>query len=100
GYFHTLSNNLIQPLALSPIAGLKESYVNGAEIKSSGFELDFTFALVEKEHVGLTIGGNIATNKNVVQSLGGAEERVTELPNGSALISKVGSVPYAFYGYI
>lgn len=100
GYFHTLSNNLIQPLALSPIAGLKESYVNGAEIKSSGFELDFTFALVEKQHVGLTIGGNIATNKNVVQSLGGAEERVTELPNGSALISKVGSVPYAFYGYI
>jgi len=100
GYYNTLSKNLIQSISLSPIAGLEEAFFNGAAIKSSGFELDLVFAVVEKRNFGLTVGANISTNKNVVESLGGPQERIMEFADGSALISRVGETPYAFYGYI
>jgi TonB-linked SusC/RagA family outer membrane protein len=99
GYYNTISKNLVYPSYLSSVSGTDRVYLNGAEIKNYGFEVDLSATIIEKRNLELNIGGTLATNKNVLKKMGNSGDRIQELSDGSALISRVGSSPYSYYGY-
>jgi len=71
-YDNTTKDLLIQ----FPTAGTGYSfqYRNLGSVNNRGFEASVNFVLFEKKNFGLTLGGNISLNKNVVTSLGGLDE--------------------------
>ena len=71
-YHNTTNDLLIQfPVAGS---GYDYQYRNLGSVQNRGFEASVNFVVLEKKNVGLTIGGNISLNENMVTSLGGLEK--------------------------
>ncbi len=74
-------------------------YDNVGEMRTRGAEVNLIANLIQTDHLGWTIGVNIATAKPEVISLGGPSESIVTFSDGTKLISKVGEMPYSFYGY-
>ena len=71
-YHNTTNDLLIQfPVAGS---GYDYQYRNLGSVQNRGFEASVNFVVLEKMNVGLTIGGNISLNENMVTSLGGLDK--------------------------
>ena len=71
-YHNTTNDLLIQfPVAGS---GYDYQYRNLGSVQNRGFEASVNFVVLEKKNVGLTIGGNISLNENMVTSLGGLDK--------------------------
>ncbi|MBQ3613828.1 MAG: TonB-dependent receptor [Bacteroidales bacterium] len=71
-YHNTTNDLLIQfPVAGS---GYDYQYRNLGSVQNRGFEASVNFVLFEKKNFGLTLGGNISLNENMVTSLGGLEK--------------------------
>ena len=71
-YHNTTNDLLIQfPVAGS---GYDYQYRNLGSVQNRGFEASVNFVVLEKKNVGLTIGGNISLNENMVTNLGGLDK--------------------------
>ena len=71
-YHNTTNDLLIQfPVAGS---GYDYQYRNLGSVQNRGVEASVNFVVLEKKNVGLTIGGNISLNENMVTNLGGLDK--------------------------
>lgn len=99
GYFNSKSNDVLVAGNKASILGTSEYYSNEGKIKSSGVELSLAVTPVIAGDFRWTIGGNLATVKNKVESLGAVNEISYTLSDEATIISRVGEKPYSFYGY-
>ena len=99
GYYEILTSDVIMPSKTKPEFGIEEIIYNQAEISNKGLEFSLMADVISNKDFGVTVGGNICMNKNVLESLGGEDEIIRELGDGSAVISRVGESVYSFYGY-
>lgn len=102
-YWNTTNDLLIQ----YPVAGTGYDYQyrNMGNTRNLGAELSVTGIIVDKKNFGLTIGANISTNKNKVESLGDMTE-IQNISTGWAsteidqdFIIKAGEPIGQIYGY-
>lgn len=74
-------------------------YGNAGKIRNRGFEISFQASAVRTSGFEWVVGGNIASYRSELLSLGGESQRIQAMADGSALISRVGDAPYQFYGH-
>ncbi len=84
---------------ISPVFGTGTLLDNRAEIRNTGVEAAIQGYLISTPQFSFVLGGNIALNKNKVTSLGGESERILELEDGAAMVTREGEPVYSFYGY-
>ena len=102
-YHNTTRDLLIQfPTAGS---GYEFQYRNMGSVRNRGLEFSFNAVLVEKENFGLTLGGNISVNENMVMSLGNldrieSETRWASSEVGTDYVVTVGEPLGNIYGYV
>lgn len=97
-YFHERTKKMLIGREMPSAYGFRQMYDNSGEMKTEGIEGSLNVMVVQRGDFQWNIGGNIATYKNTVTSLGGLESVITLFSDGSQLITKVGEVPYSFYG--
>ena len=101
-YHNTTNDLLIQfPVAGS---GYDYQYRNLGSVQNRGFEASVNFVIFEKKNFGLTLGGNISLNENMVTNLGGLEkiEATSEWASteiGPDYVVTVGKPLGNMYGY-
>jgi TonB-linked SusC/RagA family outer membrane protein len=99
-YYDALSKDVIMSVPISSVFGINHIFDNAAEIRNKGFELGLQAEVLKSKDFEFILGGTMAMNKNKLEKLGGQSQQITELGDGSAIISKVGESVYNFYGYI
>lgn len=99
-YYQELTKDMVINKKMAPAYGFKTMYDNAGELKTDGFEASFSVNLLAKHDWNWVIGGNIATYKSEIKSLGGAKVRDVEIADGVLLRSKVGEAPNVFCGYV
>ena len=98
-YYNALSKHIIMSIPISSVFGINNIFDNAAEIRNQGLEFGLQASLIQTKNFDVMVGGNIAFNKNKLESLGGQTAQITNLADGSAVISQVGKSVYNFYGY-
>ncbi len=98
GYFNTLATDVLISGNRLPVLGSSAYYSNEAELETSGIEVSVAFSPIYNKHFRWTIGGNLTTLSNKVNSLGSLPQIVTTLTDDAQVITKVGENPYTFYG--
>jgi TonB-linked SusC/RagA family outer membrane protein len=98
-YYNGTASDVIMPVPQSSVYGTAGYYENCGVINNSGVEVSVQASVVRERGIEWIVGGNIAANKAVIKSLGGADQIITEYADGAQLVSKVGEAPYQFYGY-
>lgn len=96
--FQERTKDMLNQKSLASAYGFGFVYDNAGEIKTNGLEISAQTQLLNLNGFEWVVGGNIATYKSEVVSLGGVNENVTEYSDGTTLINRVGESPYAFYG--
>ncbi len=97
--YNTLTTDVIMPREISPVFGIDHMYVNSGEISNKGVELGLQLGLIDTRNFGFTVGGTLNKYKSRIESLGGPQERIIELGDGTTIITREGEVPYSFYGF-
>jgi TonB-linked SusC/RagA family outer membrane protein len=97
-YYHMLASDVLISGSRSAVLGSSDYYSNEAELQSSGLELSVAVSPVYTKDLRWTIGGNITTLKNKVNSLGTLNEIVSTLTDDAQVITRVDQNPYSFYG--
>ncbi len=97
--YHSTTRNVILDKTISPVFGFSTMYDNMAKIQNSGLEFGIQGYLYRNKDWKWLAGGTIAHNKNEIKDLGGESEKIIEMSDGSALISRKGESAYSFYGY-
>ena len=97
-YYNTRATNVLIAGERSAVLGSSSYYNNEAEIEAKGMELSLAFSPVYTKDVRWTVGGNLATLSNKVNSLGSLNEMVYTLDDNAQIITRTGGDPYAFYG--
>ncbi len=97
--YRSLNHNLIMPVSVSAAYGADYLYKNAASAINTGYELGVNYAAIVKGDFKWNIGASVAGNKCEISSLGGQNNMVFEMSDGSALISENGKPLYSFYGY-
>lgn len=98
GYYNTKATDVLISGNRSPILGSSAYYSNEAEMESKGLEISLMLTPVVTRDFTWTIGGNLTTLSNKVNSLGSLSEIVSTLSDNAQMITRVGGDPYAFYG--
>ena len=98
GYYNTLATDVVISGNRSPILGSSAYYSNEAELQSSGIEVSLAVSPIYTKDLKWTIGGNLTTLSNKVNSLGSLSEIVSILPDDAQIITRVDENPYSFYG--
>jgi outer membrane receptor protein involved in Fe transport len=98
-FYNTINHNLIMPIAVSSAFGVNYLYDNVAETQNYGVEAGIQLALIESKNLKWYVGATVTANKDRVLSLGGQDELILEMEDGSAIRTKVNESVYAFYGY-
>ncbi len=75
-YYIKTTKDLLQYAAIGPSNGFETISSNRGEIQNSGLEFLINGVLIDKGDLGLNIGGNIAFNRNKIQSLGIPESNI------------------------
>lgn len=96
--FQERTKNMLNQKELASAYGFGFVYDNAGEIKTNGLEVSAQAQLVNRGGFEWVVGGNIATLKSEVVSLGGVNEKVIEFADGTTLVNRVGETPYSFYG--
>lgn len=99
GYYNIDARNVLMAGVRSSVLGTSAYYNNDARIASKGFEASFSLVPVATKDFRWMLGANISTVDNKVKSLGSLSQIVTDLGDGAQMITRVGSDPFAFYGY-
>lgn len=68
-YYSRESKNLLLDVPLSFTTGFNQQTRNIGRMSNKGFEAELSYAIVRSEGFNLTLGGNIAVNKNEVLEL-------------------------------
>ena len=98
-YYIGKVNNMILPKKVSSAFGNDYFYDNLATVQNSGFEAGLQVFLLQNHNLTWQIGATIAANKNKVIDLGGQENIIAELQDGSAIITQKDFSVYSYYGY-
>ena len=98
-FYQERTKDMLLAKEAASVYGKAFMYDNAGEIKSQGIEANLSVNLFNKGAFRWTVGGNIATYRSEVVSLGGAQQQYTYFTDGARLISKVGKAPNLFYGY-
>lgn len=98
-YYTGKTSDVIMLRNIAPVNGYNTMYDNMGELENKGFEVGFQIAPVYTKDLKWYIGATLAHNKNTLTSLDGNASIVTEMSDGSAIISEVGQPLYSFYGY-
>ncbi|MEP3575543.1 MAG: TonB-dependent receptor [Cyclobacteriaceae bacterium] len=64
------TKDLLQQLEIGPSNGFTTMPVNLGEISNKGLELSLSYITFDKDDINITIGGNIAFNRNRIEKLG------------------------------
>ena len=70
------TDDLLLNQPLGPSSGFTSLLVNRGSISNKGVELTLSGTLINKNDFSIDLGGNIAFNKNEIQSLGGSSEDI------------------------
>jgi TonB-linked SusC/RagA family outer membrane protein len=97
--YSATTSNVILNKFISPVFGFNTIYDNASKIKNTGVELGAQAYLFRNRDWKWLVGGTFTTNKNELANLGDGDERIFELADGSALLSRKGEAVYSFYGY-
>ncbi len=97
-YYNMRATDVLISGERSAILGSSPYYSNEAELLSKGMELSLAVSPVYTRDFRWTLGGNLTTLSNEVQSLGSLTEIVTTLDDDAQVITRQGENPYAFYG--
>ncbi len=97
--YNTRNSDLIMPVSISSAFGVNYLYSNVAITNNSGIEAAVRAALIRTKDFNWYVGASISANNDRVISLGGQDEMILEMEDGSAIRTKVGESVYAFYGY-
>ncbi len=98
GYYNMRSTDVLISGSRSAVLGSSPYYSNEAELQSKGMELTIAATPVITNDFSWTLGGNLTTLSNTVQSLGSLTEIVSSLDDDAQIITRQGEAPYAFYG--
>lgn len=98
-YYTGKTSDVIMLRNIASVFGTSSMYDNIGTLKNQGVELSFQFAPVYAKNLKWYIGATLAHNKNRLSSLDGNSSIITEMSDGSAIISEVGQPLYSFYGY-
>ena len=98
-YYTGKTSDVIMLRNIAPIHGNNTMYDNMGELENKGVEVGFQVAPVYTKNLKWYIGATLAHNKNTLTSLDGNASIITEMSDGSAIISEVGKPLYSFYGY-
>lgn len=98
-FYEERTKDMLLDKRMPAVYGYSTMYDNAGEIKTQGVEVDFAVNLFAKKAVRWTIGGNIATYRSEVVSLGEAKTRTVKFSDGTLLRSEVGKAPNLFYGH-
>ncbi len=96
--YDTKNSNLIMPVSISAAYGTDFMFDNAASANNKGFELAAQYAAIQTKTLKWYIGGTISSNTNTVLSLGNQQSIISNLSDGSSLITQVGKPLYSFYG--
>ncbi len=99
GYYNVRAKDVLITGVRSSVLGTSTYYNNDGEISARGVEVSLAVSPISTKDFRWTIGGNITTLKNEVESLGSISEILTTLSDDAQVITRVGNNPYAFYGY-
>lgn len=98
--YQELTKDMVLNKKMAPAYGFRTMYSNAGELKTNGLEASFSVNVLAKKDLNWVIGGNIATYRSEIKSLGGAKVREVEMNNGVVLHSEVGGTPNAYWGYV
>jgi TonB-linked SusC/RagA family outer membrane protein len=77
-YFNKHTYDEIVSQAVAPSAGFPGSrFLNLGKVDNSGVEFQGTFQAITRRNLSWEIGGNVATNKDVIRDLGGLPTLIT-----------------------
>lgn len=96
--YYTKNSKIIMPVSVSAAYGTDYVYANAASAENKGLEIGAQYATIQTKDLKWYIGGTIASNKNSVLSLGGQKTMVSNMSDGSAVITETGKPLYSFYG--
>lgn len=97
--YKTLNQNLIMPVTISSAYGKNYLFDNLASTQNSGIEFGLKTYIIRSKDFNWFAGVSFAANKEKVMALGGQDNLLIEMEDGSALRSKIGESLYSFYGY-
>lgn len=98
-YYRENTRNMLIGKEMPSAYGYGRMFSNSGELRTDAIEAAFNVMLLQKGNFEWYAGGNITHYKTKVRSLGGENSMVTDFSDGSQLITQVGEVPYAFYGF-
>ena len=98
-YYNINTTDVLMTGQRSSVLGTTTYYNNDGEISSKGIELSLAVAPVYTKDFKWTIGGNLTTLDNKVESLGSLEKIISSVGENAEVATMVGESPYAFYGY-
>ena len=98
GYYKKTSDLLLD-VPVEQVTGFSTVLRNVGSVTNKGVELEIGGVLIEQKDLRWTLNGNIAHNKNEVDSLGDAEYFIPSHGYTNPLIVKVGEPLGSFYGY-
>lgn len=98
-FYDTQATDVLMISPNSSVYGTSYYYSNDGEISTNGIDASLSITPIRTRNFEWTLGGNIATIKNEVKSLGQVDQTITELSDGAEIITRVGQNPYSFYGY-
>jgi len=98
-WYSNTASEVIMPQSISPAFGFDFIYNNMATIRNTGFELGFQAYLLNTKNFYFLLGGNIASNKNVMTDMAGEDDKLVEFEDGAAMITQEGKPVFNFYGY-
>lgn len=97
--YHSRNTDLIMPVSVSSALGVNYLYDNRAITSNTGVEAGIQLAIVRNRNFQWNIGLSVAANNEKVISLGGQDDLVLEMEDGSAIRTQVNNPLYSFYGY-
>ena len=98
GYYNILSSNILVAGNRSVMMGSNTYYSNEGKFESQGMELSVAFSPIYLKDFHWMVGGNLATLRNRVISLGSLNEIISTLDDDAQIITRKGENPYSFYG--
>ena len=98
GYYNIRATDVLISGERSAVLGSSSYFNNEAEIKATGIELSLALSPVYTKDIRWTIGGNLTTLRNKVESLGALNEMISSLDDNAQIITRTGEDPYVFYG--
>ncbi len=99
-YYKAKSDHVLFAQPISSVFGSSSYYINTSKLENHGLEVAMSAALIQTKNFEWIVGGNIATTKSKLVSLGGVTENITSFSDGAEVVSMVGEKPYCFYGYV